>query len=298
MTRTTVKVLMVLLMGLLILPGCSQELAQPQLQQRTASDEALSLGLLIDISADGRIRKQFATTGLHPFLESLSPNDEIALVEIGDQPRTVLAFTSDQRVIQTAMMGVEQASTPVLVAKAMTVLLALSPAGVGAVPLGLGLNMYEWRQAQIKARTKQLYAGIVAGLRLMSQGGHARKALILMTDGRDELQSVSLAEVVASARQSRIPIYAIGMGRDGSWLTPAKEVRTRTLEQLSGQTHGSYFTFNTDDKEASYRVLAQALEEISRDLRAPQPGGVTYVYNPQLNVFDHIAITPGAQTNP
>ena len=33
MTRTTVKVLMVLLMGLLILPGCSQELAQPQLQR-------------------------------------------------------------------------------------------------------------------------------------------------------------------------------------------------------------------------------------------------------------------------
>jgi hypothetical protein len=45
-------------------------------------------------------------------------------------------------------------------------------------------------------------------------------------------------------------------------------------------------------------VLAQALEEISRDLRAPQPGGFTYVYNPQLNVFERMPITQEMPMNP
>ena len=293
-----VKVLSVLLIGILVLPGCSQELAKPNLQKRTESDEPLSLGLLIDISADGRIRKQFATTGLQPFIESLSPNDEVALLEIGEQPRTLLPFTSDHRVIQNALTEVDKPSTAVTYAKTLTVLAALSPVGVFAIPLSFGIDMYEGSLEKRKIRSKQLYAGILEGLHLMSQGVHDRKALILMTDGRDEVQSVALADVVASARKSNIPIYAIGMGRGGSWLTPAKEVRTSTLEQLSGQTQGSYFTFNTDDQESSYRVLAQALEEISRDLRAPQPGGFTYVYNPQLNVFERMPITQEMPMNP
>src|SRR5581483_7105949 len=143
MIVTNVKVLIVLLIGILALPGCSQELAKPNLQKRTESDEPLSLGLLIDIGADGRIRKQFATTGLRPFIESLSPSDEIALLEIGEQPRTLLPFTSDHRVIQNALIGVDKSSPVVLVAKAMTVLLALSPVGVLAYPLSLGIDMYE-----------------------------------------------------------------------------------------------------------------------------------------------------------
>src|SRR5712691_280760 len=57
-----------------------------------------------------------------------------------------------------------------------------------------------------------LYDAIVLGLQRVTQGKHQKRALLLVTDGKDTTSSVRLETARDLARRSEVTIYAMGIG--------------------------------------------------------------------------------------
>lgn len=66
--------------------------------------------------------------------------------------------------------------------------------------------------------------------RLLRDSGARRRALVLITDGRDEESAVELADGLAVAQQSGIPVFTVGVGR----------VDERVLRRIAKLTGGEY----------------------------------------------------------
>jgi VWFA-related protein len=101
-----------------------------------------------------------------------------------------------------------------------------------------------------------LYDGIIAGLDHLKQGNRDRKALILISDGGDNVSKHTLTQVIDMARHSSAIIYAIGIfdEQDGDQ-NPA------VLKRLTKETGGEAF-FPESSKETT-----SICEEIARDIR-------------------------------
>ena len=101
-----------------------------------------------------------------------------------------------------------------------------------------------------------LYDGIAAGLDHLKQGGRARKVLILISDGGDNVSKDTLTQVIDMARHSSAIVYAIGIfdEQDGDQ-NPA------VLRRLAKETGGEAFF-----PESSGEITS-ICEEIARDIR-------------------------------
>jgi len=101
-----------------------------------------------------------------------------------------------------------------------------------------------------------LYDGIALGLRHLQQGNRDKKILILLTDGGDTASKLTLAQILALARQSSAIIYAIGIldDQDG-------DQNPDVLNRLAKETGGEAF-FPESSKD-----LAAICESIARDIR-------------------------------
>src|SRR5205085_496579 len=83
--------------------------------------------------------------------------------------------------------------------------------------------------------------------------GPARRHLVVISDGYDEGSKKSLAEVIAKAVGSRIPVDAIGMTRSNPRYLA-------NLESLSAQTQGSYTT--APDLESLTQLVGNAIDRL------------------------------------
>lgn len=101
-----------------------------------------------------------------------------------------------------------------------------------------------------------LYDGIAAALDHLKQGSSDKKVLILISDGGDDASKHSLAQVIASAKQSTAIIYAIGIfdEQDG-------DRNPIVLRRFAKETGGEAF-FPNSSKE-----IASICEQIARDIR-------------------------------
>lgn len=76
-------------------------------------------------------------------------------------------------------------------------------------------------------------------------GGH--KAIVLLTDGRDENSALKIEDGLQVAEESRIPVYAVGVGR----------VEERVLRRIAKLTNGEYFPVGTGSAAAlAARIVA------------------------------------------
>jgi hypothetical protein len=92
-----------------------------------------------------------------------------------------------------------------------------------------------------------------------SSGG---RAILLLTDGKNEGGETSLEEGLEIARQRQIPIFTIGVGR---------AVNRRVLQRIAAQTGGSYAEISAVTGQALAQAMQQALTAPSPAAAAPSP---------------------------
>ena len=104
-------------------------------------------------------------------------------------------------------------------------------------------------------RETAFYDGVVYGLFQFS-GVRGRKALIVLTDGKDNVSRLDFDRALSYAQRSGVSIYTIGID------LPITEIRTRSqLNRLARMTGGASFFLPRDAK------LESVYEQIDRELR-------------------------------
>ncbi|MGE0681666.1 MAG: VWA domain-containing protein, partial [Candidatus Binatia bacterium] len=115
-----------------------------------------------------------------------------------------------------------------------------------------------------------LYDALLDGLQHIKKGGLWKKALIVISDGLDNHSMGTLEEVVHTARESGVLIYAIGIGRiaqRSSFFGLAEDsIDVPVLKQASELTGGRLFTMSAEDVSGNASALAAATQIIAREL--------------------------------
>ncbi len=109
--------------------------------------------------------------------------------------------------------------------------------------------------AQVRAsgRYTALYDALYESSRYLRNAPPTRKAVVLVTDGRDENSALNLDDGLGDARDGDIPIFTVGIGK----------VEERVLRRIAKLTSGEYAPIGSADaKDLATRVAA---------LPAPKP---------------------------
>jgi VWFA-related protein len=123
-----------------------------------------------------------------------------------------------------------------------------------------------------------LYDSLIAGVDELTHA-EGRRALLLLTDGRDLLRTgddtqasrASLDTAIASAVEAGIAVQTIGLGdRDGG---QSDGIDEGVLQKIADQTSGEYFYAPSGDQLAQlYRTLSAGLQqEYMLTYRSPRP---------------------------
>ena len=100
--------------------------------------------------------------------------------------------------------------------------------------------------ARSTGRYTALHDALYDASRYLRDAPQARKAIVLLTDGRDENSALNLDDGLAVATGAGIPVFAVGMGR----------LDERTLRRIAKLTGGDYVALS----DASAGTLARAIE--------------------------------------
>jgi Ca-activated chloride channel homolog len=112
--------------------------------------------------------------------------------------------------------------------------------------------------AGLKAeRGTSLYDALIFGLYYLN-GVKGQRAILLLSDGKDESSRFSFEDTLEYARRAGVAIYAIGLNLDGKGAGIAR----KKLDQFSDETGGrSFFIVSIDELPTIY-------EQIQRELRS------------------------------
>ncbi|MGE3511936.1 MAG: VWA domain-containing protein, partial [Vicinamibacterales bacterium] len=102
-----------------------------------------------------------------------------------------------------------------------------------------------------------LWDGIAAGLEYLDRGTHARRALVVMSDGGDNASITAFDEVLRRAQASHAAVYTVGL------IDPISlDRRPKTLTRLARESGGdAYFP-------ESYQAAFEALGQVAREIRS------------------------------
>ena len=107
-----------------------------------------------------------------------------------------------------------------------------------------------------------LYDAIALALPTAQSGKHAKKALLVISDGHDTRSVVSLREVRQAILESDVLVYALGIGRLASTRGSANEnVHADALRQLTDETGGR------TEVVRSMSGLDKVIERLADELR-------------------------------
>jgi Ca-activated chloride channel family protein len=118
-----------------------------------------------------------------------------------------------------------------------------------------------------------LHDAIVEGLEHLRTGHHKKKALLLVTDGRDTSSQATLAEAAATAKQSEAIIYAMGIGHGekdsfGHLFTRFEDtVDIDALRQIADPTGGRAVLLEGKHRKGGVDQIDQTALEFSAELR-------------------------------
>ncbi len=118
--------------------------------------------------------------------------------------------------------------------------------------------------------------GIAAALSLLEESGAASRIVILLTDGRQNVESIGPAEAADLAAALRVRVYTIGIveGERARGLTDAG-VDVELLESIADRTDAAYFAAASPDD------LARVYDEIA-SLETSRVGGETFARHREL----------------
>jgi hypothetical protein len=104
-------------------------------------------------------------------------------------------------------------------------------------------------------RTTALYDALYDASRYLRDAPAARRAVVLLTDGRDEGSTLSVEDGLKVAQETRIPVFCVGVGR----------VEERVMRRVAKLTSGGYEAIGeTTGGSLAGRILA-ATEAAARE---------------------------------
>ena len=98
---------------------------------------------------------------------------------------------------------------------------------------------------QVAGRFTALYDALYDASRYLRDATGSRRAVLLVTDGKDENSALNLEDGLKVAQQTLIPVFCVGVGR----------VEERVLRRIAKLTGGEYLP----SREASASVLAERI---------------------------------------
>lgn len=107
---------------------------------------------------------------------------------------------------------------------------------------------------QREGSSTALYDAVFDASQYLESQTSRGRAILLLTDGKNEGGETGLEEGLEIARKRQIPIFAVGVG---------KAVNRRVLQRIAAQTDGAYFEISS--------VTGQSLAESMRKALAPPP---------------------------
>jgi Ca-activated chloride channel family protein len=190
-------------------------------------DSPVSIALVIDDSGSMRNKLRQVTEAALAFAHDSNPDDELFAIEFNDSVRDALG---GRRITADDERELEGAFR------------TLVPAGRTA-----------------------LYDAVLDGLGHLNAAAHARRVLVLVSDGGDNASLATLDRVLAEAHRANVTIYTIGIYDED-----ASDTNPGVLRKLSAATGGERVLPRSAD------ALRQALVRISREIRS----GYTIGYEP------------------
>jgi VWFA-related protein len=122
-----------------------------------------------------------------------------------------------------------------------------------------------------------LYDAVVQGLQKVELGQWPKRALLVMTDGIDNVSSNSLNDAIQTARRGGVLIYTVGLGTTGASTRAIGPMTIAPMFRGFGLRLGGGFGHHMggDDDE---RVDAATLRTLS-----DETGATTFVINPRVS---------------
>jgi VWFA-related protein len=191
-------------------------------------DTPLTVGLVVDASGSMGPKMGDVVAASLAFAKSSNPQDELFAIRFNDDVQPVVR------------------DRPFLMAGDLVAL----EAGVASL--------------RPQGRTA-LYDALLAGLAHLARGSRARKVLVVISDGGDNVSEATLDQVLARARESNAAIYTIGIYDDNDL-----DRNPGVLKSLARTTGGERFLPRAPG------ALLQVCEQIAREIRS----GYTIGYVP------------------
>lgn len=182
----------------------------------TAATQLPSVATVLVLDTSGSMKGAIADTkqAATAYVELARSEDEMCLMVFSDRPETVQNFTADKNALKRAVDGIKARGNTAL---------------------------YDAAYEAIKSFGEK----------------KGRKVIILLTDGKDDdgtnkpLSKKTLDDVIKVAKETNIPIFAIGLGKD---------IDEGVLKKLASESGGRYFA------SPSSADLAALYQEISAQL--------------------------------
>ena len=115
-----------------------------------------------------------------------------------------------------------------------------------------------------QGRHTALYDALYDATRYLRDADSGRRALVLITDGRDEDSAVELADGLAVAQQAGIPVFTVGVGR----------VEERVLRRVAKLTGGQYTPLRSTRPETiAARIASFEGTAPAAGVASPRPRG-------------------------
>lgn len=224
------------------------ELTVRDLQSFQQSEEGVAYIFLVDISRSLSVN-EFALiqASLENWISSLRERDRAAILAFGNASRLVVDFTNDLGQLRESIN-------------------ALGPTDNSTVFFEALQNGFELA----RRRDPDL---------------PGRRALIVLTDGRDEGSGWSLDDVLAVLKDDPTPIYSIGLSRIHN---PNERRRyLQLLRRLSTNSGGAFFEGSTDNLVALYGAIREAIHNVwTLDFVCPDCSRDGESYRLQVNLSD------------
>ena len=123
-------------------------------------------------------------------------------------------------------------------------------------------------------------------IKRFSDEGSRQKLLILLSDGRDTVGTISPIAAAKLAAKQQLRIYTIGLGSEvpiddplaTSDINPAADLDEDTLKQIANETSGRYFRARDPESLAAIYQAIDELEPMETSQRFYQPRQELYPY--------------------
>ncbi len=201
--------------------GAASPIKTSSFLSENPGDEPLSIALLMDYSGsifiDGKKYRTDMENAATAFVESLETGDEAEIIKFGTTVRVMQQFTTDPTLLVDAITTFPQ-------------------------DLGFGTALYD--------------AIDLALDRIITRASNDRKAIVVMTDGKDDdgtrqpLSEATIEEVIGKAQSIGVPIFTVSVA----------SADVDSLGQLADETGGTLFASATSSNLATvYQQLAALL---------------------------------------